>query len=149
MFQTARLSAKHQLSFHTITTDDSSNCLVSGQLAAAHPIIRGGVTMKVERVPADYCIKYFRNGGLPLSASNSMNFVADCLSQPSRFVARNHTLFSTQGPVCHWGYNERCSLDLVKSNQPPYPHGLGTTNRRLPDMVFNIQYGTGARIAAP
>ena len=129
---------------------DAYNYLVSGKSARESPVAGGPVNMDVQNLLAENCAHYFRaGGGLPLSASNSMSYVASCLQVPSSFVARNHTLWNIQDPVCHWGYDEPCSLDLVKSNQPSCPHGLGTTNGRLPDTVFNIEYPSGARVAAP
>jgi hypothetical protein len=128
---------------------DAYNYLVSGQSATVHPITGGAVNMEVENVSADNCVKHLKAGGLALSASNSMNYVSSCLGQPNSWVARNYRLFNIQDPVCHWGYDEQCSLDLSVSNQASCPHALGSTNGRLPDTVFNIQYGTGAVVAAP
>ncbi|KAK4153826.1 hypothetical protein C8A00DRAFT_43327 [Chaetomidium leptoderma] len=128
---------------------DAYNYLVSGQGATEHPITGGAVNMQVENISADNCVQHLKAGGLALSASNSINYVASCLGQPNSWVARNHRLFNIQDPVCHWGHDEQCTLDLAVSNQPSCPHGLGTTSGRLPDTVFNIQYGTGAVVAAP
>ncbi|KAK4135144.1 hypothetical protein BT67DRAFT_495781 [Trichocladium antarcticum] len=128
---------------------DAYNFLVTGRSARDGPITGGAVSMEVQDVPADNCAKLIRSAGLPLSASNSMNYVAACLAQPNSWVARHHQLFNIQDPLCHWGYDEVCTLDLAISNQPSCPHQLGTTNGRLPDTVYNIEYGTGARIAAP
>ncbi|KAK4033799.1 hypothetical protein C8A01DRAFT_49682 [Parachaetomium inaequale] len=128
---------------------DAYNYLVSGQSATEHQITGGAVTMEVTNIPADNCVQHLKAGGLPLSASNSMNYVASCLGQPSSWVARNYRLFNIQDPVCHWGYDEQCTVDLAVSNQPSCPHALGATNGRLPDTVFNIEYGTGMVVAAP
>lgn len=128
---------------------DAYNYLVSGQSATVKPITGGSVNMEVQNVPAENCVQHLKAGGLPLSASNSMNFVASCLSKPNSWVARNFRLFNIQDPVCHWGYDEQCTLDLAKSNQPTCPHPLGSTAGRLPDTVFNIAYGTGAVVPAP
>ncbi|KAK3291142.1 uncharacterized protein B0H64DRAFT_436019 [Chaetomium fimeti] len=128
---------------------DAYNFLVSGQSATAHPITGGAVSMNVETVPASNCVKHLKAGGLPLSASNSMNYVASCLGKPNSWVARNYRLFNIQDPPCHYGFDESCSVNLAVSNQPSCPHALGTSGPRLPDTVFNIQYGTGAVVAAP
>jgi hypothetical protein len=128
---------------------DAYNYLVSGKSATDKPIMGGSVNMEVENISADNCRENLKSSGLALSASNSMNYVASCLGQPNSWVAKNHQLFNIQDPVCHWGYDELCTLDLAKSNQPTCPHTLGTTNGRLPDTVFNIQYGTGAVVPAP
>ncbi len=127
---------------------DAYNYLVTGQSATVNPIYGGIVNMEVEQVPPEECLECLRVGRLPLSAPNSMNFVPACLGQPDSWVARNYLLFNIYDPVCHWGYDELYILDLVVSNQPSCPHPLGTTNGRLPDTVFNIQYGTGAVVPA-
>jgi hypothetical protein len=128
---------------------DAYNYLVTGQSARTRPITGGPVNMEVETIDPGNCVKYLRAGGLPLSAANSMNYVASCLQQPNSWVARNYRLFNIQDPVCHWGWDEMCSLNLAVSNQPTCPHQLGTTNGRLPDTVFNIEYGTGRVVPAP
>ncbi len=128
---------------------DAYNYLVSGESATQHPITGGAVDMDVQDVAADNCVQHLRAGGLALSASNSMNFVASCLGQPNSWVARNYRLFNIQDPVCHWGYDEQCSLNLSVSNQASCSHMLGVSEGRLPDTVFNIQYGTGRVVAAP
>ncbi|KAK4139571.1 uncharacterized protein C8A04DRAFT_15741 [Dichotomopilus funicola] len=128
---------------------DAYNFLVSGKSATENPITGGAVNMDISNVPADNCLQHLKAGGLPLSASNSMNFLSSCLGQANSWVARNYRLFNIQDPVCHWGYDEQCSLDLNFSNQPKCPHALGSTNGRLPDTVFNIGYGTGKVVPAP
>jgi hypothetical protein len=77
---------------------DAYNYLVSGQSATAHPITGGAVTMEVTNIPADNCVQHLKAGGLLLSASNSMNYVASCLGQPNSWVARNYRLFNIQDP---------------------------------------------------
>jgi hypothetical protein len=123
--------------------------LQTGQSAHDNPTTGGAVNMEIQTVPADNCLSLMKSGGLPLSASNSINYVASCLGNPNSFVAKHFQLFNIQDPVCHWGYDEQCKLDLAVSNQPSCPHALGSTNGRLPDTVFNIQYGTGQVVAAP
>ncbi len=127
---------------------DAYNYLVTGESATVNPIYGGAVDMEFENVPAEECVQHLREGGLALSAPTSMNFVAECLAQPGSWVARNYLLFNIYDPVCHWGYDELCSLDLAVSNQPSCPHTLGTTNGRLPDTVFNVEYGTGKVVPA-
>jgi hypothetical protein len=96
----------------------------------------------------DSCLKNIKSAGLPLSASKSMNYISSCLAHPNSWVAKHYQRFNIQDPVCHWGYDEVCSLNLAVSSQPSCPHQLGATNVRLPDTVY-IQYRTGARIPAP
>ncbi|KAK4107333.1 hypothetical protein N656DRAFT_793283 [Canariomyces notabilis] len=129
---------------------DAWNFLVTGRSARDQPITGGAFPMDVQNVPADECRHLlFGNDGLGLSASNSMNYVASCINQPGSWVERNYRLWNIQDPVCHWGWNERCSLNLAVSNQPSCPHQLGPTNGRLPDTVYNIECGTGRRYPAP
>jgi hypothetical protein len=128
---------------------DAYNFLVSGQSATVHPITGGAVNMEVTNVPASNCVQHLKAGGLPLSASNSMNYVASCLSQPNSWVAKNYRLFNIQDPICKFGYDEQCTVNLAVSNQPSCPHALGATNGMLPTSVWNIQYGTGAVVPAP
>ncbi|KAL2151439.1 hypothetical protein VTH82DRAFT_6537 [Thermothelomyces myriococcoides] len=123
--------------------------LQTGQSAAENPITGGAIDMEVEIVSPDDCLQYLETGGLPLSASNSMNYIASCLAQPDSWVAQHYQLFNIQDPVCHWGWDEECGIDFAISNQPSCPHQLGTTDGRLPDSVFNIRYGTGESVPAP
>lgn len=129
---------------------DAWNYLVTGRGAAEGAATGGPVEMEVQRIPADNCLRHIRtgNGGLPLSAPNSINFLAACLARPDSWVARRHRLFNIQDPVCHWGHDEVCRLDLAASNQPSCPHPLGSSGERLPDTVFNLEYGTGRRVPA-
>jgi hypothetical protein len=122
---------------------------VTGKGAREAPTTGGAVNMEVTNIPASECFKYLKAGGLPLSAPNSMNYVSSCLGQPNCWVAKNYRLFNIQDPVCHWGYDKLCTLDINVSNQPTCPHPLGSTNGSLPDTVFNVQYGTGAVVPAP
>ncbi|KAL2259743.1 hypothetical protein VTK26DRAFT_6462 [Humicola hyalothermophila] len=127
---------------------DAYNYLITGHSARDNPITGGAVNMDIQNVPAENCLQHLHTGNLPLSAPNSVNFVSSCLtSQPNSWVAQRHQLFNINDPVCHYGYDELCSLNLAVSNQPSCPHQLGT-GPRLPDTVFNIQYGTGAAIPA-
>ncbi|GAB1315366.1 hypothetical protein MFIFM68171_05576 [Madurella fahalii] len=128
---------------------DAWNYLVSSQGATEAPMTGGAYNMEVENIPADECLKYLYSGGLPLSASNSMNYVASCLSQPESWAAGHIQLFNIQDPACHWGFDEICELNLAASNQPSCPHQLGSTDGRLPNTVYNIDYGTGQVSPAP
>ena len=124
--------------------------LMTGQSAKDHPITGGAVSMDIQTVGVENCLGTMNGGKLALSAPNSMNFVSNCITnQPNSWVARNYQLFNIQDPVCHYGYDEVCSLNLATSNQPSCPHQLGSTGGRLPDTVFNIQYGTGKAVPAP
>ncbi|KAK3987346.1 hypothetical protein QBC44DRAFT_351853 [Cladorrhinum sp. PSN332] len=127
---------------------DAWNFLSTGSSAIDEPTTGGGIAMDVEDVPAENCKSLLNQDGvLPFSAANSMNFIASCLGQPDSFVAQNFKLFNIQDSNCQCGFDEECSLDLNVSNQPSCPNQLGT-GKKLPDSVFNIEFGTGKRVAA-
>lgn len=128
---------------------DAWNYLGFGSSAKDDPQQGGGISMEYEYVDASECSDLLEDGKLPLTAANSMNYVSSCLSQPDSWVAKNHELINIIDPVCHWGYDEVCSLDLSVSNQPSCPHTLGLTVALDPaEPVYNIQYGTGKEVVA-
>ncbi|KAK4166868.1 hypothetical protein QBC43DRAFT_312565 [Cladorrhinum sp. PSN259] len=126
---------------------DAWNFLSTGSSAIDEPTTGGGINMQVEDVPAENCKSLLNDGSLPFSAANSMNFISSCLSQPDSFVAKNFKLFNIQDASCECGFDEECTLDLNVSNQPSCPNQLGT-GKELPDSVFNIEFGTGKKVAA-
>lgn len=128
---------------------DAWNFLTTGASAIDEPSTGGGVNMEVEDVPAENCKSLLKGDGgkMAFSASNSMNFISSCLSQPDSFVAQNFELFNIQDATCKCGHDEKCELDLAVSNQPSCPNQLGTGGS-LGDSVFNIEFGTGKRVAA-
>ncbi|EHK17114.1 uncharacterized protein TRIVIDRAFT_41674 [Trichoderma virens Gv29-8] len=126
---------------------DAWNQLIFGQPATVQPQQGGGVSVQWQYVDNSRCSDLLHNGKLPLSAANSMNYVASCLNQPNSWVAKNYELINLLDPVCHWGWNEVCNLNLKVSNQASCPHQLGDPH---PSglTVNNIQYGTGKIVAA-
>ncbi|KAL6903025.1 hypothetical protein GGI43DRAFT_330127 [Trichoderma evansii] len=122
---------------------DAWNTLVFGQSATTDPQEGGGYPMDWEFVDNSECSDLLYNGKLPLSAANSVNYVASCLQQPSSFAAQNYEFINILDPVCHYGYDEVCTFDLAVSNQPSCPHQLGVPNTPTGVSVQNIQYGTG------
>jgi hypothetical protein len=136
---------------------DAWNYLQTGESAATDPISGGNVEMDYEEVDASECADLIHTPGskLPLSASNSMNFLTECLSQPGSYVARNHVLYNICDAICTLGYDEECTLDLATSNQPSCKHTLGLTSPLTTAPVYNIQYescdtvvaGTGEKVA--
>jgi hypothetical protein len=129
---------------------DAWNYLTTGQSATVDPTSGGGVTMTYQDVPAANCASLIKTPGnkLPLTAANSMNYVASCLSQSSSWVANNYALYNIVDPICSMGYDEQCSLDLTVSNQPACPHTLGLQTPLTGDTVYNVQYGTGLLVSA-
>ncbi|OGM43954.1 hypothetical protein ABOM_007993 [Aspergillus bombycis] len=126
---------------------DAWNYLAFGQSAKDDPHRGGAINMKYEVVDPSKCADLMDNGKLPLTAANSMNFLSSCLSQADSFVAQNHVLYNIADPVCHYGVDEVCTLDLSVSNQPSCPSGLGST-APLDEPVYNIEYGTGKEVVA-
>ncbi|KAF6807007.1 hypothetical protein CMUS01_14230 [Colletotrichum musicola] len=123
---------------------DAWNYLTSGKSATESPQMGGPVDMQWESVDASQCADILDEGGkLPLSASNSINFLSSCLAQPDSYVAKNHVLYNILNPACTWGVDETCTLDLAVSNQPSCPGTLGLTTALANHPVTNIAYGTG------
>jgi hypothetical protein len=124
---------------------DAWNYLVSGKSARKDPQMGGGIAMEYEELDASECADLIYTDGnkLPLSASNSINYLASCLAEPSSWVAQNHVLFNVLDAICTWGYDEECTLDLATSNQPKCPHTLGLTVALTTCPVYDIAYGTG------
>lgn len=131
----------HDLSY------DAWNYLAFGESARSDPHEGGGVDMDYEYVDASECKHLLDDGKLPLSASNSMNYVASCLSEPDSWVAKNHVLLNIADSQCKYGKDEKCKLDLNVSNQPDCPSGLGS-QAEMKDTVKNIEYGTGKVVDA-
>ncbi|KAH8669246.1 hypothetical protein BGZ61DRAFT_483436 [Ilyonectria robusta] len=126
---------------------DAWNYLAFGKSAVEEPHMGGGIGMNYDVVHASECQHLLHEGKLPLSAANSMNYVASCIAQPTSWVAQNHVLYNIQDQVCKLGVDEECHLDLAISNQPSCPSPLGI-EAPLNNKVENIQYGTGKKIAA-
>lgn len=146
-----------QFSTHVLKIDSSGGAydisydawvyLQTGKSAREIPLMGGGINMSYEFVDVSNCADLLDDDGrLPLSASNSMNYAASCMSSNS-WVGRNLKLVNILDPVCHWGFDEVCTVNLAVSNQPTCPHTLGLPSPlHLP--VTNIQYGTGKEVPA-
>jgi hypothetical protein len=121
---------------------DAWNYLGFGKSAKDKPEMGGGIAMNYEFVDPSECADILDDGKLPLSASNSMNYAAACMSEPNSWVAKNMKLVNIQDPTCKYGVDEECSVDLNVSNQPKCPSGLGSIGK-MNKAVVNIGYGTG------
>lgn len=126
---------------------DAWNYLGFGESAKDDPQTGGGIDMEYEVVDPSECADLMDDGKLPLLAANSMDFLSSCLSQEDSFVAKNHVLYNIADPVCHYGIDEECTLDLSVSNQPSCPSGLGSAEE-LDQPVYNIEYPTGEEVVA-
>jgi hypothetical protein len=124
--------------------------LQTGQPASANPITGGTVAMDYEEVDASECAGLINTPGnkLPLSASNSINYLASCLAEPSSWVAQNHILYNICDPICTVGFDEECHLDMAVSNQPSCPHTLGLTSKLDTAPVYDVEYQTGRTLIA-
>jgi len=129
---------------------DAWNYLITGYSATSKPTAGGATAMEYENVDASMCADLIQTDGhkLPLSAANSMNFVASCLSQSDSWVANNYVLYNILDSDCSWGYDEVCTLDLSISNQPKCPHTLGSPVPLTSDPVYNIEYPSGDVVLA-
>lgn len=129
---------------------DAWNYLAFGKGAHEEPHQGGGINMDWEYRPASECADLLHNGKIPLSAANSMNYVATCVqNEPNSYAAQNYELYNMLDPVCKYGYDETCTLDLNQSNQATCPHQMGSNHTPTGQKVVNIQYGTGAYVDAP
>jgi hypothetical protein len=126
---------------------DAWNYLITGYSAAEYPTSGGAVAMKYQNVDASWCADLLQTGYLPLSAANSMDYLSNCL-QSNSWVANNYILYNIDNPVCTYGYDEVCTLDLSTSNQPQCPSTLGETTPLTTDPVYNIKYPTGEVVQA-
>lgn len=124
---------------------DAWNYLYTGYSATDKPTAGGAVAMDFQDLDAAACkdLIYEAHGKLPLSAANSMNFVASCMAQQGSWVGSNYALYNIIDSVCTMGFDEECSLDLSVSNQPKCGHTLGLQDKLTSAPVFNIKYPSG------
>ncbi|PVI04796.1 hypothetical protein DM02DRAFT_716036 [Periconia macrospinosa] len=124
---------------------DAWNYLYTGYSATDKPTAGGAIAMDYQELAPEECkeLIHTADGKMPLSAANSMNFVASCLAQQGSWIGNNHGLYNIIDSVCTMGFDEKCSLDLNVSNQPNCSHTLGLQDKLISQPVYNIQYPTG------
>lgn len=129
---------------------DAWNYLYTGASATSNPTAGGGIQMETADLDASECADLIRtdDGKLPLSAPNSMNFLASCLDQKDSWIAQNYVLYNILDPICTWGIDERCSLDYPAQNQAQCPSGIGKNDALTTEPVYNIQYPSGHKVIA-
>jgi hypothetical protein len=129
---------------------DAWNYLYTGKSATVAPAAGGGIPIDYEFVDASQCADLIYTSGkaIPLSAANSMNFLASCLAQPSSYIAKKHLLYNIQDSLCSLGNDEICTLNLAVSNQPSCPHMLGIQTPLTSAPVYNIKYPSGKKVLA-
>lgn len=129
---------------------DAWNYLVTGYSATEKPTAGGIIATEFEYLEPSACSSLIHTDGhkLPLSAPNSMNFLASCLADPDSWVAKNHVLYNILDAICSWGHDEKCELDWPNANQPTCSHILGDPVALTSDPVYNIRYPSGERVSA-
>lgn len=129
---------------------DAWNYLLTGESATSKPTAGGATAMEYVDVDPSNCRNLIRTPGskLPLSAANSMNYLASCLDQPDSWVAKNHILYNVLDPICTWGVDEECKLDWPAANQAACPHTMGSPVELKNAPVYNVQYPSGKRVLA-
>ncbi|KAG8410317.1 hypothetical protein J3459_017208 [Metarhizium acridum] len=134
--------AAHDISY------DAWNYLGFGKSATEDPRQGGGIVMDFDVVPDDQCKDLLNDGKLPLSASNSMNYVSKChQQQPGSWFSNNYELVNINDAISHYGWNEICTLDMNSGeNQPKCPHQLADQHTPTGIEVVNIEYGTGKKV---
>ena len=129
---------------------DAWNELYTGHSAEDKPTAGGAIEMTYESETPEKCrdLIHTTGGKLPLSAANSMNFLASCLADEDSWVAKHHVLYNVLDPSCTMGRSEECALDWPAQNQPTCPHTLGVSDELHDMAVYNIEYPTGKKVRA-
>ncbi|KAF7557180.1 hypothetical protein G7Z17_g864 [Cylindrodendrum hubeiense] len=129
---------------------DAWNYLYTGYAATDKPTAGGAIEMTYEPVDPSNCDDLIHTKGkkLPLSASNSMNYVASCLDQNDTYVGDNYVLYNIADSLCTMGFDETCDLDYPTYNQASCPHTLGLAPVLNNTPVYNIMYPTGEKVLA-
>ncbi|KAL6907156.1 hypothetical protein GGI43DRAFT_396754 [Trichoderma evansii] len=129
---------------------DAWNYLVTGYPATEKPVAGGPMEMTTENVDMSNCadLIYTAGGKLPLSAANSMNFLASCLEQENSWVGSNYVLYNILDAICTVGQNQVCSLNWPTANQPTCPGTLGLPDALKGEPVYNIEYPSGVKVLA-
>ncbi|KAG8408298.1 hypothetical protein J3459_017902 [Metarhizium acridum] len=129
---------------------DAWNYLYTGKSATEKPTSGGPVAMQYRNVDASKCksLIHTKDNKLPLSAANSMNFLAGCLAQSDSWVANNYMALNIVDSICTLGVDELCKLNWPDANQPSCPHVLGGQVSLKDAPVYNIQYPSGKKVLA-
>ncbi|KAL5601449.1 hypothetical protein BROUX41_002564 [Berkeleyomyces rouxiae] len=128
---------------------DAWNYLATGNSASKDPVSGGPIEMEYADVDASECADLIHtdDSRLPLSASNSINFLASCLEQEDSYIAQNYVLYNLLDATCQYGYDETCDLvDFPTNNQPACDHPLGSPVPCTSLPVYNLMYPTGEKV---
>ncbi|KAM0750546.1 hypothetical protein T439DRAFT_380443 [Meredithblackwellia eburnea MCA 4105] len=134
--------------YHYISYD-AWNYLKSGKSATVSPQLGSVLTLPYESVNPSNCAHLMQDGKLPLSAFNSVNYLGKCLEEPDSWVAKNYILYNIASTNCHYGKDEKCTLN--KSGAATCPSGLaaGVSQYNHLQPVYNIEYPTGKKVMSP
>lgn len=129
---------------------DAWNYLYTGQSATKNPTQGGGIPATYTVQPMSACSDLITSPDkrLPFSAANSMNYISNCISTGSNWVAQNYGLWNIATSACTYGKDEECKLNLKASNQPTCPSQLGLQTPLASMPVFDVEYGTGKPVLA-
>lgn len=129
---------------------DAWNYLYTGKSATEEPTAGGAVEMQFKNLKPSECKSLIKTKGkkLPLSAPNSMNFLASCLEDEDSWVGNNYVLFNIADAICSMGRDEECELDWPDANQAKCPHTLGDQAKLEDAPVYNIRYPSGEKVLA-
>jgi len=129
---------------------DAWNYLYTGHSASDKPTAGGPVEMTYKNVDASNCkdVIETKDGLLPLSAANSMNFLTSCLEQNDTWIGQNYVLYNILDSLCTLGHDEKCDLDYPTANQAACPHQLGLPDKLENAPVYNIRYPSGEKVRA-
>jgi hypothetical protein len=129
---------------------DAWNYLLTGYSATSKPTAGGATAMQYTNADPSKCQGYISTSGhkLPLSAANSMDFLASCLAEPNSWVAKNYVMYNILDSLCSWGFDETCTVNLTASNQPKCQHELGDPVPLSGNPVYNIEYPSGQKVLA-
>lgn len=121
--------------------------LQTGQTATTKPIMGGGFPVNVEQASPQECAHLLNDGKMPFTAQNGANFYTSCMASNS-WIGNNAELFGITNMACTLGVDEPCTVDPA-SMQPVCPSGFKPSNQPLAGhTVWDIEYGTGRRVAA-
>ena len=128
---------------------DAWNYLYTGHSATDKPTAGGGVEMEYKQLKPSDCKSHINTKGskLPLSAANSMNFLASCLDSDT-WIGNNYRLFNVADAICSMGHDEECDIDWPEANQAECDHTLGDNPQLKDAPVYNIRYPSGEKVLA-
>ena len=139
------LHIDHSGGAHDISYDAYS-ILTTGQSAddSKSAAAGGDMSMTYTVMPPSACGGLLYTGKLPLEASNSMDYLSNCLQhEPDSFAAKNYELWNMADSTCTLGVNEKCTLNWPAENDPTCPSQLGIQTPLSTQPTHNVEYPSG------